>query len=93
MNAFVTLIGLLLLLLLVLACTALVLAAIILSLMAPEPEDRHERPSGQSSERGLRRGWQVPWQRDGKSVHDGPWLVRALHRTGPGRVHPRGRPR
>jgi hypothetical protein len=92
MNAFTTLIGLLSLLLLALGCTAVVLVAIILSLMPPELEDRHERRSGQSAERGLRRGGQGLWQRENQTAQSGPSL-RALQPVPSSRVHSRARPR
>lgn len=86
MSALLTLIGLFVLLLLALACTVLVLVAIVLSLMPPEPEEPHQRPTGQPSGHGLRRGWRVFWPRDDKAV-------RAVYPEPSGRLHARGRPR
>jgi hypothetical protein len=93
MSASLTLIGLVVMLLLALGCTALVLVATILSLMPPELEDRHERHSGQSSERGLQRYWKLLWQREGNTLHAAPGLARAERGVRSGHLPPRGRPR
>jgi hypothetical protein len=91
MNAFLALLGLMLLL--ALGCTALVLVAIILSLVPPELEDPQARRTGQSSERGPRRGWRALWLREDRTGEDGSWPAQALHRLPSNPLHPRGRPR
>jgi hypothetical protein len=89
MGATVILVTLGLLLALALGCTALVLVAIVLSLVPPELEDRHERQSGQSVLRGLRRDRYLSWPEEQARAG----TRSALQRVPASAVPRRGRPR